>query len=117
MIESEVWRAGLGPCVRCGSRLSVDGHHVIPKRVLRRLGFHDRLLDTRNRLALCRRDHERHENRSEPVTRELLPASVFEFADELRLGWYLDRHYPYGSPEAVTSEDVSPTERAEASGV
>jgi hypothetical protein len=65
----------------------------VPKRVLKRLGHHTFLLDKRNRLALCRDHHEAHENRSRPVPRRLLPASVFEFAAELDLTWYLDRHY------------------------
>jgi hypothetical protein len=92
-VNSEVWREGLPA--------GVDGHHAIPGRLLRALGLHDYLSDTRNRVPLTRRRHERHESRVEPLTREELPDSVWEFADELGLRWYLEKHYP--SREAVAA--------------
>lgn len=88
------WRAGIGACVRCGSRRNVDGHHAIPARILRMLGLHAYLSDRRNRVDVCRDCHESHENRSKPLTREELPAAVWEFAAELGLTWYLEKHYP-----------------------
>lgn len=95
LIVAAVWRAGLGPCVVCGSRVNVDGHHIVPAQTLRRHGLHAYLMDKRNRLSVCRDDHEAHHNRSRPILRGLLPAAVSEFADELGLTWYLDRHYPF----------------------
>lgn len=95
--DSAAWREGLGPCVVCTTRqlsIHVDGHHVIPKSVLIRRGFRAFVTDKRNRLALCRTHHANHHSRSQPIPRELLPVEAFRFADELGLGWYLDRHYP-----------------------
>lgn len=96
VIQADIWRAGIHRCrcVVCGTSRDLDGHHAIPKRVLKRFGFRDHLLDIRNRVPVCRDDHESHENRSQPIPRELLPDSVFEFAAELGLTWYLERHYP-----------------------
>lgn len=105
VIVSDIWRDGLGPCAACvpNHRLPgrIDGHHVIPKSVLIGRGFHEFVMDKRNRLALCRTHHANHHSRSQPIPRSLLPESVFEFADELGLGWYLDRHYPFAKVEAA----------------
>lgn len=101
VIVADIWREGLGPCAVCGARFRVDGHHIIPKRILRALGFDALCMDKRNRLPLCRRHHERHEASVEPVPRELLPASVWEFADEIGLRWYVERHYKPGEEAAV----------------
>lgn len=99
VIAADIWRDGLGGCAVCRHEHAacdgrIDGHHIIPKRALIRLGFSDYLLDKRNRIGVCRHRHEQHENGYKPIPRELLPAAVFEFADEISLGWYLDRHYP-----------------------
>lgn len=96
VIVADIWREGLHEerCVVCGIGRNLDGHHAIPKRVLRRLGFGDYVMDKRNRVPACRHDHESHENRHRPIRRDELPASVFEFARDLCLEWYLDRHYP-----------------------
>ena len=93
-IQADIWRDGLGPCVVTGARVNVDAHHIIPKGTLIRLGFSEHIMDKRNRLAVHRDVHESHHNRSHPLPRAVLPESVFEFADEFGLGWYLDRHYP-----------------------
>lgn len=96
VIVADIWRDGLHRerCVVCGTRSNLDGHHVVPRRVLIRNGFADFVMDRRNRAAACRRCHESHECRHRPILRGELPASVFEFAAELRLEWYIDRHYP-----------------------
>lgn len=94
VIEADLWRAGLGPCAVCGVQSNVDAHHVIGKGVLHRYGLDEYRMDKRNRLAVCRRDHDAHHNRSHPIGRGLLPAAVFVFAEEVGLTWWLDRHYP-----------------------
>ena len=96
VIVADIWLEGWenGHCVVCGTRCNLDGHHAIPRRVLIRLGFFEHVMDKRNRVWVCRHDHESHECRHRPILRAELPASVFEFASELGLEWYLDRHYP-----------------------
>jgi hypothetical protein len=113
------WRMGLGPCIVCpaealaaGATCScasepssscmvhgicvgpVQGHHAIEKQALKRRGLHRFLDDLRNRVPVCEHRHEQHTSRVKPIPRELLPSSVFEFARELGLTWWLDKHYP-----------------------
>lgn len=84
-----------------------DPHHVLPQRVIRRyvrslrLPVEDakRLLrsllwDPRNGICLDRRCHDKHESGFRPVPRELIPAKAFQFARELGLDWWLEKHYP-----------------------
>jgi hypothetical protein len=99
VIVADIWREGLGPCAVCtvegGScRGPVQGHHIVSRQTLRRLGHLDFLLDKRNRLPVCEHRHEQHTTAYKPIPREALPVSVFEFAHELGLTWYLDRFYP-----------------------
>lgn len=96
VIVADLWRDGLHEerCVVCGTRVHLDGHHAIPRRVLIRLGLADHIMDKRNRVPVCRHDHESHECAHRRIRRCELPASVFEFAAELGLDWYLDRFYP-----------------------
>lgn len=106
VIQADIWREGLGPCAVCKAlrvRLNdhVDGHHVIPAQTLRRHGLHDYLVDKRNRLPVCRSHHESHHSRVIPITRVMLPAAVFEFAAEVGLGWWLDKHYPDPETQAT----------------
>lgn len=95
VIVADIWRDGLHSqrCVVCDTRQNLDGHHAIPKRVLLRLGYGDHVMDKRNRVPVCRHDHESHESRHRPIRRDELPASVFDFATELGLEWYIERHY------------------------
>jgi len=95
----EAWKLDLGACVVCPAeggacRGSVQGHHAIGKQTLKRLGLRRLLWDRRNRVPVCEHRHEQHTSGYRPIPRELLPASVFEFAEEVGLGWWLDRHYP-----------------------
>ena len=103
VIVADIWRDGLHDCacVVCGTRRNLDGHHAIPKRVLLRLGLGDYVMDKRNRVPVCRHDHESHECAHRRILRAELPASVFEFVAELGLEWYLDRHY---APACVCAE-------------
>ena len=103
VIVADIWRDGLHEerCVVCGTRRNLDGHHAIPKRVLIRLGFADYVMDRRNRVPVCRHDHESHECRHRPIRRDELPAPVFDFVADLGLEWYLDRHYPAATEAAA----------------
>lgn len=78
---------------------TIDGHHCIPKRDLKRWGLHRLLWDTRNMLALCRFHHFRHEKAYQRVPRALLKPSALEFADEIGARFMLenDRIYPPGA--------------------
>jgi hypothetical protein len=94
VIRADVWRAGLGPCIRGCESLYVDAHHVITAQKLRHFNLHDHLMDHRNRLALCRPCHDAHHNRKHPVMWEELPPAAIEFAQEVGLLWWLEKHYP-----------------------
>lgn len=96
--ERDAWVANLGACTICpaeGGECAgpVQGHHAIDKQALKRRGLHRYLWDLRNRVPVCRHRHEQHTTRVKPIPRELLPASVFEFASELALTWWVDRRY------------------------
>lgn len=98
-IEHELWHRGHGPCVVCpaeGGKCEgrVQGHHIISKQALKKRGLHKYLWDRRNRLPVCQHRHEQHETKVKPIPRELLPQAALDFATELDLGWWLDRHYP-----------------------
>lgn len=92
----ELWRSGLGPCAMGpnGCDGHVDAHHIVKRQTLRTHGHQIEEWNLANRLPLCRAHHEAHHSGANPVPRILLPASVFEFADDLGLGWWVDRHYP-----------------------
>lgn len=85
---------------RCAMRGPHDGplqaHHVLTVQALRRYGLAEHVWDARNGLCLCELHHARHHRALERVPRALLPGAVFEFADEVGLGWLLDREYPVG---------------------
>lgn len=94
-----VWRRDLGACIVCPAEGGVcagpvQGHHAVGKQTLRRNGFAAFLDDVRNRVPTCEHRHEQHTTGYRLIPRAVLPASVFEFADELGLGWWLDKHYP-----------------------
>lgn len=72
-------------CAMCGGRSRVQGHHVVPKRWLKSESLHDLLWDTRNRMPLCHRCHERHENASQRVTRDRLRPQHLDFMREVGL--------------------------------
>lgn len=108
--------AGCRVCQRCSGPpedLVVRAHHVVRQQLVRRrvaelahtetltaaesAALLERWLwDVRNGLGVCEGAHRRHHSRRAPIGRWLLPAAVFEFADELGLGYVLDREYPDG---------------------
>lgn len=94
------------PCLKCGKGAR-DGHHFLPQQMLRAHARTHKLTDSelkallsdrRNRGELCPDCHANEENGNR-VPRELVPASAFEFAEELGLRWVLERRYgvPAGS--------------------
>lgn len=95
VIAADIWREGLheSKCVVCGTRRNLDGHHAIPRRVLVWHHLDEFVMDKRNRVPVCRYDHESHECAHRLIRRCELPASVFDFAAEIGLEWYLDKHY------------------------
>lgn len=109
-LQRRYWRtaATSGGCVMClhfrptadevashGIDLKLlEGHHVLPQQLLKREGLHGKLWDVRNGLGLCRYHHARHESYAQRVPRDVVPNDAFDFADELGLGWAIDREYP-----------------------
>lgn len=103
---SEAWKAAVGPCQVCPAEGGVcsgvvQGHHAITQQTLKNRGLHAWLWDTRNKVDVCTHRHEQITSAHKPLPRRLLPAAVFEFADELGLGWFLDKHYPFARVEAA----------------
>lgn len=91
------------PCVVCGSRTNIEGHHVIAKQEIKRVARsgrwefdreQDALWDVRNGIPLCDRCHQRHETAFKRVPRHLIPPAAVAFADELGVGYLIDRYYP-----------------------
>lgn len=83
----------------CGAR-SEQAHHVVYRQEIERLVGKSAghvIYDLRNRLVVCADCHERHHNRSRPLTLAVLPDSAFEFAVELlgagKAFEYLRRRY------------------------
>lgn len=99
LVDSTLWRRDLGPCVVCPAEGGVcagpvQGHHAVSKSKLRQVGLTAACMDLRNRVGVCEHRHEQHTTGFRPIPREVLPPSVFEFAAEMGLGWWLDKHYP-----------------------
>lgn len=96
-LSPEAWREAVyrqagGRCMVTNARASnaddptFDAHHVVPKRVLRARGLLDRVFEARNGVWLRADIHAAVENpgvRARPLTAEMLPAAVWEFASEL----------------------------------
>lgn len=91
------------PCAACQTKPAVEAHHIIRVQVLARHAASNGYdLDTvrwdgRNRLGLCRDCHANHHGGNGRLPRELLwryARWVFGFAEDLGLGWALDREYP-----------------------
>lgn len=88
---TEAWHGK--PCaVGCGRR-AVHGHHVITTQALRRYGFTDRLWDPRNCLPVCFDCHGSHHGASRRIPLSVLSEDARAFADELGLGYLLERYY------------------------
>lgn len=91
------------PCVQCGSRINIEGHHVVAKQEIKRVARsarwefdreQDALWDVRNGMPLCSRCHQQHETAFRRVPRRLVPAAAVEFARELGVEHVIDRYYP-----------------------
>lgn len=95
-LSPAAWRAAVfaasgGRCIVTGARAKdaedrrFHAHHAVAQDVLRQRRLHDRLWDARNGVWLAAAVHMAHEHAGgeSRVPRELLPASVWEFAREL----------------------------------
>jgi 5-methylcytosine-specific restriction endonuclease McrA len=88
------------PCAVCGRPDRVQGHHVVSqqaiKKVARRFGYDVLALlwDPRNGIPVCERCHSAHTGAKKRIPLAVIPASAFEFADELGLRWQIERDYP-----------------------
>ena len=90
--RSAVMRASDGRCVVTGKNAGA-AHHVIPKHLLKKHDLHAHLWDARNGIAVTTRVHDRHHAGLELIPASCLPASVYEFAAEHGLIWFLEKHY------------------------
>jgi hypothetical protein len=103
-----VYDADNGTCVACGARhrraagaWEWSCHHAIKAQVLRRRHVQPaRIRDETFCVVLCRRCHERHENRTAPVPLERLPRRVVEAVEGLGL-WAVDLLTRYHPPTTV----------------
>jgi hypothetical protein len=88
------WQRRRGVCPLCLTAGWVDAHHIIEKQQLRKRGLDQHVWDTRNRLwagsDCC---HTAHTSRVRPIPRAFVPYEAEVFADELGLGWLLDKTY------------------------
>jgi hypothetical protein len=99
VIQADLWRSDLGPCLFAGRDLCegpVEGHHAILRQTLRHEGHVDHVWDRRNRVALCSRHHRRFHLGLLTINQRQLPPPVLEFAEELGLGWVIEKRYPPG---------------------
>ena len=97
VIMADIWREGLGPCALSGTTFcsgSLQGHHIVEKRALRRRGLDEHLWDKRNRLSICDRHHAQHTTAHTRIPYSVIPAEAHEFAAELELTYLIDRYYP-----------------------
>ena len=68
--------------------------HVVPARVLRRLGLAELVYDHRNGVPVCDRLHDRHDLCVEKIPRSWLPADCLVWAEENGLGHEVERYWP-----------------------
>ena len=95
------WKYAGRARVRCPCGAPVrEAHHVVYRQEIERLVGKSAgrvIYDLRNRLFVCHECHERHHNRSRPLSLNVLPDSAFDFAVELlgreRAYEYLRRRY------------------------
>jgi hypothetical protein len=88
------WRSYRGVCPLCLTAGTVDAHHLVPARYLKRRGLHEHLWDESNRLWAGRDCcHTAHETRRRVIPRAFLPAAAEQFASGLGLTHILDRLY------------------------
>jgi hypothetical protein len=87
--------------------------HLIPRQLIARVG--GRQLDRRSYVLACGglsglSGHHGMFDSSKKlrVAREELPPVLFEFADELGLGWYIERTYALASHQGAPLEAAPP---------
>jgi len=71
----------------------VQAAHVIGRQTLRRHGLSGHAWDRRNRVFACYRAHRRSDLAVERFPVDRLPESVWEFAADTGLLWWLERIY------------------------
>ena len=72
----------------------IQAAHLIPKQALRRRGFSPEVIwDPRNGIAACRRAHCRSDAGLERFPSSRLPVEAWAFAEEVGLGWMLEKLY------------------------
>lgn len=91
------------PCVECGALWNIEAHHVIAKQEIKRVARTGRwewdreqeaIWDNRNGIPVCSECHMRHESAYKRISRGNVPPSAVEFADELGVGYLIERYYP-----------------------
>jgi hypothetical protein len=77
---------------RVPCRGPLQAAHMLPKRLLRELGYGAEVIyDPASSVSLCEGHHTRHDFYVERVPAELLPVHVVQFAAELGLSYALRR--------------------------
>lgn len=79
----------------------LQSHHVLTQQALRKRGLEHLRWDVRNGVCVCEGAHRRHTLALERIPYEALPPAALEFADEVGLGWMIDRYYPRRNDEQV----------------
>lgn len=79
-----------------------DRAHLIPAQRLRHNKLTPQVWDSRVYVLACRRHHHLFDNGFLKLTRDQLPHSVIEFAEQHDLEWSIARDYPdnYGGEAA-----------------
>lgn len=105
------------PCVVCGSRINIEGHHVIAKQEIKRIARsgrwefdreQDALWDVRNGIPLCDVCHQRHETAFKRVPRNVLPSAALDFAGEMGVDHLIERYYPEAeAPKSAKEKEPS----------
>jgi hypothetical protein len=87
-------------CEACHEEPAAQAHHAIREQVLRRFArdygfvFGEVRWDRRLRILLCTCCHTNHTARSQRLPFSILRPETIALAEELGLGWSLDREYP-----------------------
>ena len=72
----------------------LQAHHALSRQRLRRLGLEHLFWDPRNAVAVCEDPcHRRHTSALDRIPLAALPQAALDFADELGLGYALEREY------------------------
>ena len=92
---------------RCGGAL--DAHHCLSKLALRNAVEESRrdeaIYDARGGIPLCRRSHELVSVGMTQIPVDMLPESVFRFAQDYDLTWLLEREYKFGAFAPTEEEE------------